>query len=371
MSPRKHLVVSAVVAILALSGADGGLGQMTAGEPRDHQRLATFLDGLTALGERLEAKGNPVSTALRTQIDDLRAEIPHLSAHELAKLDALFDLYPEALAAPSEAAASLSMERQEGNCLAVQENIDVRAARFGVSLLAVGAKGFCEFLACEDGGLDEEVDCLVSLGACPVAAALDLAKLALDVALFADDYCGLRDHQGAFEKFEMGVGNSVRAMRSRFNVLRSRLDAPTSTRASQVDLDQLNARALRSLAELSGVAEAVGDELMARGERERASRILSRRLRIEEHLQHGEGGQIASYHLPEALGGQLERVREVVAHCIRMVEATGEEPQAALRLFDHGDALANRGRYDRAFRAYRQAYRLATRPEGHLTWSGR
>ncbi len=66
-----------------------------------------------------------------------------------------------------------------------------------------------------------------------------------------------------------------------------------------------------------------------------------------------------TYFIPQAQGGKLEFVRQVVANAIAQATAAGESTFSAANQLASGDSLSNNGRFKRALRKYAVAYCLA------------
>jgi hypothetical protein len=86
----------------------------------------------------------------------------------------------------------------------------------------------------------------------------------------------------------------------------------------------------------------------------RADRDFSLRLEIEKALRHDV--RLAVFFLPEAHGGKLALVRQIVVETIDAVLASGEGVTAANSRLTLGDTAASDGRYKDAFHYYAQAY---------------
>lgn len=91
-------------------------------------------------------------------------------------------------------------------------------------------------------------------------------------------------------------------------------------------------------------------------------RSLALRLQIERDLLESGGRRIASFQLPEAYGGVLELVREIVADTIDNSGDAGADVNGALAKLGQGDAAFADGDYQEAYSRYRMAYRLSVGP---------
>ena len=86
---------------------------------------------------------------------------------------------------------------------------------------------------------------------------------------------------------------------------------------------------------------------------------LNVRISIEQQLGSSQNDRISLFQLPEAFGGKLEEVREVVAEAILMNDDAGQDIGQALTFFAQGDTHFNNQQYSDAFVSYREAYRAA------------
>lgn len=71
------------------------------------------------------------------------------------------------------------------------------------------------------------------------------------------------------------------------------------------------------------------------------------------------GRRLAYYYLPQAYGGRLELVRDIVAETIDAVIATGEDANGAPAVLADGDYRADIGKYKSAYGRFCKAYCLA------------
>jgi hypothetical protein len=85
-----------------------------------------------------------------------------------------------------------------------------------------------------------------------------------------------------------------------------------------------------------------------------ADQDLFFRAEIERVLLHRE--RLAIYYLPQAQGGQLERIRTIVEETIQRVEASGEPSYAARGNLSQAISDVEAGRFKRAFIYLSQAY---------------
>ncbi len=90
-----------------------------------------------------------------------------------------------------------------------------------------------------------------------------------------------------------------------------------------------------------------------------AGQDFTLRLEIEKALRHDT--RLASLYLPEAHGGKLSLVRQIVVETIANVVASGQGVNAANTRLGEGDAAVASRLYKEAFRFYSQAYFYAVR----------
>src|SRR5262249_416577 len=83
---------------------------------------------------------------------------------------------------------------------------------------------------------------------------------------------------------------------------------------------------------------------------------------IEAELARDTGTTpVASYELPASAGGQLDKVRAIVALTITNVLAAGGSVGTAQTVFAQGDQQKAAGQFKAAYDSYRKAYQLAAR----------
>lgn len=116
------------------------------------------------------------------------------------------------------------------------------------------------------------------------------------------------------------------------------LDVVVSTRASQSSVDGVN------------------DGLLELGDRS----SLALRIQIERQLADSKK-TISAYYLPEAYGGLLELVREIVDESLMQNVTAGISVKNAEKFMQDGDLALGVSDYKKAFKKYRKAYQVITR----------
>ncbi len=84
-------------------------------------------------------------------------------------------------------------------------------------------------------------------------------------------------------------------------------------------------------------------------------------VRDAEHALAAKNGPVASYQIPLAFGGRFEVVRGVLIDVLDRMASAGVDTASSTRQMARGDDYWADGDYKRAFRRYRQAYRIVTR----------
>ena len=152
---------------------------------------------------------------------------------------------------------------------------------------------------------------------------------------------------------------SVDALATTLNGLDlSSLDVAVATRASQASVDEL-AATLGTLnignldtAVSTRASQASLDDL---GDAIDNDNSMALRIQIEQQLSNNKKG-ISTYYLPEAYGGLLELVREVVFDTLTRNAAAGIPLRNAEQLLWDGDNAQGLNDYKKAFDKYQQAY---------------
>lgn len=151
----------------------------------------------------------------------------------------------------------------------------------------------------------------------------------------------------------------------------AQLDLTLSSRSTQVSVDSLNAGLTDVTGDVAAVEtkldilEAKLDNLQStQGDQDDYLRLfkdLLVRIEIENNLLENRPDAVASFQMPEAFGGLLEKVRDAVADSIRMSLEAGQNVYGAESDLSRADALVSVGDFLNAFEAYRAAYTAATR----------
>jgi len=146
---------------------------------------------------------------------------------------------------------------------------------------------------------------------------------------------------------------SVDGSAERFDQLRSdvagmKAGVQESVRAARRDLTQAMTVVAGHVSEVSSI------NTMSLQDSIRAGHEDTLRLEIEKALESGK--PYGMLYLPQAHGGQLEIVRNIVIETIQNVVASGETPNGANAKLAAGDGQFTKGHYKRAFQLYSEAY---------------
>lgn len=136
--------------------------------------------------------------------------------------------------------------------------------------------------------------------------------------------------------------------------------------------DSINGNVDAAEAALTGVVNASTDAVLAQVQASennvlsviQAGQDFTLRIEIEKALRYDT--RLAVFFLPEAYGGQLSLVRQIVVETITNVLASGQGVTAANTYLTAGDAAAANGKYKEAFHNYSQAYFQAVRILGDV-----
>lgn len=144
--------------------------------------------------------------------------------------------------------------------------------------------------------------------------------------------------------------------------LTSRLDTAETNLTAEVNFNEallldLDADLVAHDQNLTARANTIDSTLDAQAQFLVEFRQENLRVRIERFLAAANAAPLASFQLPEAFGGFLEEVRDVVA------EALANEPPSgsAAGFFQKGEQRFSAGEYKRALDDYAKAYRAAAR----------
>jgi hypothetical protein len=173
----------------------------------------------------------------------------------------------------------------------------------------------------------------------------------------------LRTSAGTLARIETtvtGVEHAISALQLPNLGNLSALDSAVSSRASQASVDAMTAylvgvdvpvstrASAADVAALHGALAGVVDQAAAQ------ARDAMLRVSIEQALARGE--RLSSLYLPEAFGGALERVREVVVEELDRNRAAELNTGRAQTLLEKGDQKRQDQHYRVAFDAYAEAY---------------
>jgi len=112
----------------------------------------------------------------------------------------------------------------------------------------------------------------------------------------------------------------------------------------------------------TAIANAVTTLSSNSGSTQNQVRDLILNTQIEAELARDTGTTpVASYELPASAGGQLDKVRAIVAQTITNVLAAGGSVGSAQSLLAQGDQQKAAGQFKSAYDSYRKAYQLAAR----------
>ena len=112
----------------------------------------------------------------------------------------------------------------------------------------------------------------------------------------------------------------------------------------------------------TAIANAVTTLSSNSGSTQNQVRDLILNTQIEAELARDTGTTpVASYELPASAGGQLDKVRAIVAQTITSVLAAGGSVGTAQAVFAQGDQQKAAGQFKAAYDSYRKAYQLAAR----------
>jgi hypothetical protein len=222
----------------------------------------------------------------------------------------------------------------------------------------------CNVNGCVDGLVGDGL-CVVACGA---AGIFDFVASTLQMGLAHDDDCHLNKHMKLVQGIESDLADN--------------LDVAVATRASAEDLDDLHDTvndvagvvltnqnhlvvAVSSLDAIdTGVATGFStmiDALSVQATDRGGFQELNLKLSVEAILQPGQTGRISTFQLPDAFGGKLELVREIVAGTILANQLAGQDIHRALSYFRAADGCFNNLDYKAAFSNYRLAYQEAVR----------
>jgi len=112
----------------------------------------------------------------------------------------------------------------------------------------------------------------------------------------------------------------------------------------------------------TAIANAVTTLSSNSGSTQNQVRDLILNTQIEAELARDTGTTpVASYELPASAGGQLDKVRAIVAQTITSVLAAGGSVGTAQTFFAQGDQQKAAGQFKAAYDSYRKAYQVAAR----------
>jgi len=132
------------------------------------------------------------------------------------------------------------------------------------------------------------------------------------------------------------VSNQVKGVSDGVTQLLGLVDVKVSTRASQASLDADAAAILASI---------------------KAARDEALRIQIEDNLAGPDGVDVGLFELPNALGGDLEIVRGIVATTIANFAKTGKSTTTANNFLAQADSYISQGNYKAGFQNLKKAYK--------------
>jgi len=132
------------------------------------------------------------------------------------------------------------------------------------------------------------------------------------------------------------VSNQVKGVSDGVTQLLGLVDVKVSTRASQASLDADTAAILASI---------------------KAARDEALRIQIEDNLAGPDGVDVGLFELPNALGGDLEIVRGIVATTIANFAKTGKSTTTANNFLAQADSYISQGNYKAGFQNLKKAYK--------------
>ena len=266
---------------------------------------------------------------------------------------------------PSALEQSRSQSRAPGVCLSTDQYLAAFAIKQVLDAAATVADAACA--ASECSGVPVPPVCVAPSPcafACPISAVAAGLAQATDAALTLDDNCRGNKDDAAREALIEDSNQRHDDINAEFeNVLIPRWDVVISTRASAVKAADLDARLLNRITRTKQLLSTLEQNVETVGTTNTSNRTIEVRLSTELSLL-GAGGGSAALQLPQAAGGQLERVREVVAEAIVGMQSIGEPVATALALFAEGDASLNKGDFVSAFAKYQAAYKSASAIDG-------
>lgn len=151
--------------------------------------------------------------------------------------------------------------------------------------------------------------------------------------------------------------------------LTARIDTAESNLTAEIDVNEvlladLDGDLVAHDLNLSSRADQIDGELDAQAQFLRDFQAEVLRLEIEAQLASRDQGIPARFMLPQALGGLLEEVRQVVATAIANTLAAGERVLNAEDFFAEADARLAEGAFEDAYEGYGRAYRQAVQVSG-------
>lgn len=326
-------------------------------------QLDGFIAELYAVSDLAIELEYPAAVDFEGEVIEFDRKVTVLTDEELIELCDLFERSPSMIDSPrmlSDAMQIASGAGEGAGCSKPTWHHVLVVVAHIADLLASNGTMACDVFGCYDLIPPAQAACAT---ACIAAGVLKAIK---DIAEFAvgliDDAC-LNEHTDSLVA-EMGEIQSVQTnVETMARVVTDNLDVQTSTRASEgsviglaSDFIDLAAKFGAPHSSIAGELGAITDELMSQEADRELFQELDLQLAIEQILQLGQTGRIATLQLPGSVGGELERVREVVAEAILTSQSAGQSIGDAMLHFNLADDQFNSSDYKSAFASYRLAY---------------
>ena len=328
-----------------------------------------YLSQVHDLATEVDRKGLPEGISLRGLATEADLAAQSLSAEQEDALCAFFSTHTSIRQAPRNLTYSLrrlpetydvtaegraQAETASGSgqsCLGEQGRAAVDLTNKAADLAGIVAQAICDAVPSGDF-------VVVNAVLCPIAGVLKgVAKVAEFVGK-VDDICQLFKTTFNLNRMEEKTDEGFIDMGLRFDDM----DDQFAIMARQISVDSLAIQVEDVDSDVAAVdldLEAVSSDLDQQKSNRQEFQELNVRISIEQQLGSDQNDRISLFQLPEAFGGKLEEVREVVAAAILMNVDAGQDIGQALTFFTDGDTHFNNQDYSDAFASYRQAYREA------------
>ena len=199
---------------------------------------------------------------------------------------------------------------------------------------------------------------IVNTVLCPIAGVLKGVAKVAEFITKVDDVCRLFEQVFKLNQVEEEIDEGFVVVGLRLDDIEGDIDIL----ARQVSVDGLALQVgdvEAGVSDLDLDLDSVRIDLDEQKHDREEFQSLNLRISIEQLLGSEQNDRISLFQLPEAVGGKLENVREVVAMAILMNDDAGKNIDQALVSFAQGDTHFNNQEYSLAFSSYRQAYREA------------